>query len=175
MAADQNPVPRRSTEEPFHTNVYELPSVLGAQQQILTPAVHSGVAPVRHLSAGSARMPGEYSTQAHEHPDSEIIVFVHRGLAVSLWGEDMTPVLHRPGSVMWIPPGVAHAAVTLNPHRGVAAFEVRSDRTFGDDTVLRPDLDFLVSKRIRDLRSDYALGRLDPQLFVDAGPEREGA
>ncbi|ATY17068.1 cupin domain-containing protein (plasmid) [Amycolatopsis sp. AA4] len=182
MSADLDPAvpaipqPRRAREKPFHTNVYELPSVRGKQQQVLTPAVHAGVAPVRRLAVGAVEMPGGHSTYAHEHPESEIVVIVVEGIAASLCGEDMTPVLHRPGSVIWIPPGVAHAAVNLHPRARVLGFEARTDRTFGEDTVLRPDLDALVDERVHRLRRDYARGRLDARLRPAAVPVlREGA
>ncbi|WP_158886140.1 cupin domain-containing protein [Amycolatopsis anabasis] len=165
------PHPRSSGAEPFHTNVSALPPVRGVQQQVLIPAVHSGVAPVRGLSAGVVRMPGGHSTQAHEHAESEIVVYVHQGIAASLCGEEMEPVLHWPGSVIWIPPGVPHAALNLEPEEEVAAFEARTDQTFGDDTVLRPDLDDLVAERVRQLRRDYALGQLSIDLAHSLTPE----
>lgn len=142
---------------PFHVNVTgELARTRGVQRQVLVRALHSGVAPVRQLGAGVVRMPGAHHTKPHIHPRSEIVVYVCSGVAASLCGPDLRPLLHWPGSVMWIPPGTPHVAVNLDDHDDLVAFEVRADPTFEEDTTLCPDLDPLAEHRVNQLRQEPA-------------------
>lgn len=148
---------------PFHVNVARaLAGVHGVQRQVLVRALHSDVAPVRQLGAGVVRMPGGHHTKPHVHTRSEIVVFICSGVAATLCGPDLRPVLHRPGSVMWIPPGLPHVAVNLDDRHDLVAFEVRADPTFEEDTTLCPDLDAVAGLRAGRLRRDFARGHLPP-------------
>ena len=147
----------------------------GAQNQQLAVAVHSGIARIESLASGVVRMPGGHQASAHAHRHSEITVFVQRGLAASLVGDDMQPVLHAPGGVCYIAPGIPHAALNLQPRsadprdadtRTVVAFEARTDPTFNDDVVLLPELDSLVAERAVRLRQMYRDGELDTQILA---------
>jgi uncharacterized RmlC-like cupin family protein len=145
----------------------------GVQGQLLAPVVHSGIAPVKALSAGLVRMPGGHESLPHVHEHSEIIVHIVRGLAASLVGETMTPVLHTPGSLIYIADGIPHAALNLYPHTTdpaqqevsvCTACETRTDKAFNDDVLLRPDLDELVAEQAARLRAEFRRGLLDARL-----------
>jgi uncharacterized RmlC-like cupin family protein len=145
----------------------------GLQDQPLAPVVHAGIAPVTALSAGLVRMPGGHTTKAHRHVRSEVIVHVTHGMAASLVGTTMTPVLHPPGSLVYIGAGLPHAAVNLYPHTTdpdqvehttCHACETRTDPLFDSDVDLLPDLDELVAERAAQLRLLFSRGLLDRQL-----------
>lgn len=139
-------------------------AVMGPQRQQLTVAVHSGLAPVRALSSGTVRMPGGHHALAHIHAESEIQVYVVRGRIASLVGPDLTPILHGPGSLLYIAPGVEHVGVNLDPYEPADLVEFRTDAAFNDDVVNLPGLDPLAETRVTQLRRDYLLGRCDQQL-----------
>jgi len=139
-------------------------AVMGPQRQQLTVAVHSGLAPIRTLSSGTVRMAGGHHALPHIHAESEIQVYVVRGRIASLVGPDLTPILHGPGSLVYIAPGVEHTGVNLDPHEPADLIEVRTDPAFNADLVRLPDLDALTETRVAQLRRDYVLGRYHEQL-----------
>ncbi|QFZ20153.1 cupin domain-containing protein [Saccharothrix syringae] len=145
----------------FHVDVAGEPArAQGVRRQVPVRALHSEVAPVRQLGAGVVRMPAGHHTKPHVHPRSEIVVHVCSGVAASLCGPELRPVPHRPGSVVWMPPGLPHVAVNLDDTDDLVAFEVRADPTFERDTTLCPDLDRPAEERVRRLRHDHpAAGR----------------
>lgn len=138
--------------------------VMGPQRQQLTVAVHSGLAPIRTLSSGTVRMPGGHHALPHIHAESEIQVYVVRGRIASLVGPDLTPLLHGPGSLLYIAPGLEHAGVNLDPYEAAELVEFRTDPAFNADVVRIGDLDALAETRVADLRREYLLGRCDEQL-----------
>lgn len=140
------------------------PFVLGAQNQQLAPLVHAGVVDPKGLTCGMVRMEGAHHAAPHIHEHSPILVFVHKGMIASLVGEQLRPMLHAPGSVLWIAPGVLHLGVNLDPTAPAALLEARTDPDFNRDVVRRPDLDDLVAERVADLQRRYAAGQLDDQL-----------
>ncbi|MCR6488269.1 hypothetical protein M8542_36110 [Amycolatopsis sp. OK19-0408] len=141
-------------------------AVMGPQRQQLTVAVHSGLAPIRNLSSGTVRMPGGHHALAHIHAESEIQVYVVCGRIASLVGPDLTPLLHAPGSLLYIAPGVEHVGVNLDPYEPADLVEFRTDPAFNADVVNVPGLDALAETRVTQLRRDYLLGRCDEQLAV---------
>ncbi len=140
------------------------PYAVGAQNQQLAPVVHSGVVNPRGLTCGMVKMNGGHRAVAHVHEHSPILVFVHTGVIASLVGEQLQPLLHAPGSVLWIGPGIAHLGINLDPDATASLLEARTDPAFNDDVVRRPDLDELVAERAADLQRRYARGDLDHQL-----------
>ncbi|OXM59525.1 hypothetical protein CF165_47140 [Amycolatopsis vastitatis] len=139
---------------------------MGPQRQQLTVAVHSGLAPIRTLSSGTVRMAGGHHALAHIHADSEIQVYVVRGRIASLTGPDLTPIVHGPGSFVYIAPGVEHVGVNLDPYEPAELVEFRTDPAFNKDVVPLSGLDALAESRVTQLRREYLLGRCDEQLAV---------
>lgn len=136
------------------------------QGQMLTPLLHRGTAPVSGISAGSVVMPAGHWSRAHVHDRSEITVVVLEGWAVTLCGVDMEPFVHGPGSVIWVPAGVPHAAVNLSEDHRVVALEHRTDPEFNADVRLLSELDALVARRVPEVRAEYVT-RLDRAWRAD--------
>lgn len=140
--------------------------VMGPQRQQLTVAVHSGLAPIRTLSSGTVRMAGGHHALPHIHAEAEIQVYVVRGRIASLVGADLTPLLHGPGSLLYIAPGVEHVGVNLDPYEPADLVEFRTDPAFNKDVVPLSGLDALAEARVTELRREYLLGRCDEQLAI---------
>jgi uncharacterized RmlC-like cupin family protein len=140
--------------------------VMGPQRQQLTVAVHSGLAPIRTLSSGTVHMAGGHHALPHIHAESEIQVYVVRGKIASLVGPELTPLLHGPGSLLFIAAGMEHAGVNLDPYEPADLVEFRTDPAFNADVVRSPGLDALAETRVTELRREYLLGRCDEQLAV---------
>ncbi|MEV7042840.1 hypothetical protein [Amycolatopsis sp. NPDC051061] len=139
-------------------------AVIGPQRQQLTVAVHSGMAPIRTLSSGTVRMAGGHHALPHIHAESEIQVYVVRGRIASLVGPDLTPLLHGPGSLLYIAPGLEHVGVNLDPYEPADLVEFCTDPAFNADVIRIDGLDALAETRVTDLRREYLLGRCDEQL-----------
>jgi uncharacterized RmlC-like cupin family protein len=131
---------------------------LGPQGQVLTPMITSEVAGTVGLSGGMVRMPGGRVSKAHAHARSEIIVAVLAGSAATVvWDGDRPRVLpHGPGEMCYVPAGVPHGAVNLDPTTEVVALEFRTDPAFNDDVVLLPGLDGQLSELADELRRQPA-------------------
>ncbi len=122
------------------------------QRELRAPIIHAGVAPVRSLSAGIVRMAGGGHARPHTHARSETIIHVVSGYSATLAGERLEQlVVHAPGSVLYIAPGIPHLAVNLSTEHEVAALETRTKPCF-DDVVPLPELDDLARSRIAEIR-----------------------
>lgn len=155
------------SDQYIHIHARDLSPTRGAQNQVLQAAVNSAVAPVARLSGGLVRMPGGHYAQLHTHEQNEIILHVYAGVAATLIGDQLESVIHSPGSVMWISPGVKHAAVNLDTAAEVLAFEVRTDPTFEQDTVVCPGMAADVADRVAELQQRYTAGEFDAELAGD--------
>ncbi|WP_158892567.1 cupin domain-containing protein [Amycolatopsis anabasis] len=131
-------------------------SQMGPQGQHLTPVIHRGVIPVEAVSAGRIHMPGGHVAHAHRHRTTELIVYVLDGWAATLWGQDMQPIAHGPGSMLYVPAGVPHTAVNLSMNTSVLAVEFQSNPDFGGDVELMPELDPVAASRVEPLRAEHA-------------------
>jgi len=145
--------------------VHPLPS--GAEQsELRAPIIHAGVAPVRALSAGIVRIAAGGHAMPHAHARSETVLFIVAGVAATLAGDRLERVvLHAPGSVLYIGPGIPHAAVNLCAADEVTALEARTEPRF-DDVVPLPELADLAVSRIAEVRRHYAAGEFDEQLAI---------
>ncbi|MEV6349800.1 hypothetical protein [Actinoplanes sp. NPDC051851] len=142
------------------------PSAAG-QPELRAPIIHSGVAPVRGLSAGLVRLAGGGHAAPHTHAHSETIIHIVAGFAATLAGDRLERVvLHAPGSVLYIAPGIPHLAVNLSGEERVLALETRTEPGF-DDVVPLPELDAVAPSRIAEVRRSYAAGEFAGLL---AGP-----
>ncbi|GAB3167559.1 hypothetical protein GCM10027258_93080 [Amycolatopsis stemonae] len=149
----------------LHIQTLDIPQfAFGAQQQKLAPLVHNGVVKPRGLTCGLVRMEGAHHAVAHIHRRSPILVFVHAGMIASLVGEELKPLLHAPGSVIWIDARVPHLGLNLDAVTPAALLEARTDPFFNRDVKRLPELDALVTDRVADLQRRYAAGELNDQL-----------
>jgi len=141
------------------------PFIMGPQHQLLSAAVHSGLAPIEDLSCGVVRMPGGHHAEAHIHATSAITVCVSRGMIASLIGEEMTPRVHAPGSILYIGPGIPHLGVNLNPPTTAPAqlgWRGRIGAATGGLIELRPS-----RREARGRRADAFEIRTDPTFNTD--------
>ncbi len=152
-----------AAQRPISVSIEQQPSHTGLQGQNLTPIIYSGTAPVGALSAGRVVMPPRHLARAHVHNHTEIIVCVLEGRAATLWGNDMQPLVHDAGSMVWVPAGVPHAAVNLSNTDRVVAIEVRTDPAFNDDVELLPDLDEVAAEQVRKLLGDTVAATSAPR------------
>jgi uncharacterized RmlC-like cupin family protein len=77
------------------------------------------------------------------------------GWAATLFGEEMTPMVHGPGSVIWVPAGLVHAAVNLSRVQLLVAVEHRTDPEFNADVELVPELQELAQQRAEELWEEH--------------------
>ncbi len=140
---------------------YTSKSVFGPQGQRLIPMVTQDMCGTTGLSACMVYMPGGRYARPHLHTHTDIIVMVIEGYAASLVGEDLAPVYHGPGDVIFIPEGVPHVAVNLSTTNRLIAFETRTDPKFNEDVVPLPDYDTKTKAIVEDLQAKYAAGSLD--------------
>ena len=128
-----------------------LPALHSRQGQPLSPVISHPVVTTEGLSSAEVWMPPGHAALAHVHHDTDVIVLVRDGLAVTIWWDHhgrAYELPQRPGQHLHIPRGVPHAAI--NPgSRPVIATEFRSSSRFDDDNYLLPTLDPQVRARLR--------------------------
>ena len=104
--------------------------------------VTAGDVPCGGISSGMVWLPAGLAAQPHLHADTDVIVLVSTGEAMTLWWDGharMYAIHHGPGEHLFIPRGVPHCG--YNPFaQAVVAHEFWSDARFGADVQLRPDL-----------------------------------
>ena len=134
------------------------------QSELRAPIIHAGVAPVRALSAGIVRIAAGGHARPHTHARSETVLHIVAGVAATLAGDRLERVVvHAPGSVLYIGPGIPHAAVNLSAEGVVTALEARTEPRF-DDVVPLPELDDLAVSRIAEVGRQYAAGEFEELL-----------
>ncbi|WP_410646299.1 hypothetical protein [Amycolatopsis sp. cmx-4-54] len=136
----------------------------GPQRQLLAPAVHTGVAPIKTLASGIVRMPGFHHALPHMHARSEITIFVAHGLVASLVGDELEHLfIHSPHSIMTIGAGVPHVGVNLSAEVATV-FEARTDPAFNEDVERVPRLDTLAVARVAQAQNDFRNGAFKERL-----------
>lgn len=127
-----------------------LPSILSYQGQPLTPVITAPGASTVGISSADVWMPPGHAAYAHVHLETDIIVLVREGEAVTLWWDadgEMHELLQGPGQHLFIPRGVPHAAINIGS-RSVAASEFRSNPVFNADNHRLPDLEPQITLRM---------------------------
>jgi len=130
----------------LHT-VIDQAAIMSRQGQPLVPVITRPHIPTRGISSAEVSMPPGHRAKAHVHFDTDIIVTVLYGQAVTLWWDRDGQRHGQPqsaGQQLHIPRGVPHAAVNLGPVP-VIALEYRSNSVFDADNVLLPDFDAQVA------------------------------
>lgn len=157
MLNSKNLVSSRTDARPVRVSIADQAGVASPQGQHLTPIIYSSTAPVQSIAAGHVFMPAGHLARAHVHHNTEIIVYVLEGIAATLWGEEMEPLIHGPGSMIWVPAGVPHTAINLSETMPVKALEIRTDPAFNDDVELLPHLDDVAASRVGALRDEQVV------------------
>jgi uncharacterized RmlC-like cupin family protein len=140
--------------EPVVLDPSTLPAILSTQGQLLSPVVSRPAVETRGISSAELWMPPGHAAHPHVHHETDIIVLVRTGEALTLWWDDhgIHELTQRTGQHMHMPRGIPHAALNLSA-RPVIATEFRSSSVFDDDNHRLPDLEPAVSTRQRAVRS----------------------
>lgn len=97
-------------------------------------------------------MPPAGTARAHQHRDTDVIVVVTEGHALTLWGEELENEIHQSaGEFLHIPAPVPHAVVNASADLPIHALEFRADANFGRDMHLLPHLQERVLARANAL------------------------
>jgi uncharacterized RmlC-like cupin family protein len=128
---------------------------LSPQAQRLMPLVSRSRGGSSQISLGTVVMPPGGISKAHVHETYELVVGVVEGLAASLMGAGLEPVVQGPGDFLFIPGGVPHVAVNLSTVHRVVAIEARADPEFNNDVVLLPELDAAAIEIAGQVRAQY--------------------
>ena len=127
-----------------------LPSILSHQGQPLTPIVTAPYAATMGISSADVWMPPGHAAYAHVHLETDVIVMVRDGHAITLWWDEraeMHELPQGPGQHLFIPRGVPHAAINLGS-RPVTASEFRSNPVFDADNHRLPELEHEITVRM---------------------------
>lgn len=124
-----------------------LPAQHSTQGQHLNPVISRPAVATDGISSTEVWMPPGHAARAHVHHDTDVIVLVRDGRAITIWWDhhgQPHELPHHPGQHLHIPRGVPHAAI--NPgNRPIIATEFRSNSHFDADNHLLPDLDHTVT------------------------------
>lgn len=140
----------RGRRTPVVVDPMTAPMTRSAQGQPLCPMVSRPAVETEGISSAEVWMPPGHAAHAHVHYDTDIIVLVRDGEAVTLWwdGQGVVHELHqRCGQHLHIPRGVPHAALNRG-NRPVLASEFRSASWFQQDNHRLPDLEPIVQARL---------------------------
>jgi uncharacterized RmlC-like cupin family protein len=127
-----------------------LPAVMSHQGQPLTPVITAPYAPTGSISSADVWMAPGHAAYAHVHFETDIIVMVRDGHAITLWWDEQGEIHELPqgpGQHLFIPHGVPHAAINVGS-RPVTASEFRSNPVFNADNHRLPELEQAVTLRM---------------------------
>ena len=130
-------------------------AVQSLQGQPLSPIVSRPAVDTEGISSAEIWMPPGHAAHAHVHHETDIIVLVRDGEAVTMWWDDrgdVHEVRQRAGQHLHIPRAVPHAALNLGT-RPVIASEFRSSPVFDEDNHRLHDLEPVVRTRLEAARS----------------------
>jgi uncharacterized RmlC-like cupin family protein len=122
-------------------------ATMSRQGQPLVPVISRPHTQTRGISSAEVSIPPGHRAKAHVHFDTDVIVTVLYGQAVTLWWDQdgqRHEVPQSAGQQLHIPRGVPHAAVNLGPVP-VIALECRSNSVFDADNVLLANFDAQVA------------------------------
>lgn len=130
----------------------EIRTVLEPHGLRIEPVITSPRVKTRGISGGVVEVPPAGAARAHQHLDTDVIVVVTSGHALTLWGANLENEISQvPGQFLHIPAPVPHAVVNLSVDNPVHALEFRSDAEFSRDMHLLPHLQDRVRSRANDI------------------------
>jgi uncharacterized RmlC-like cupin family protein len=128
-----------------------VPSIQARHGQLLNVTISAPAVPTEGISSAEVWMPPGHAAYAHVHHDTDLIVVVRDGEALTLWWDEdgnLHELSQRTGQHLHIPRGVPHAAVNVTA-RPVLATEFRSNSVFNADTYPLATLDQAVRRRVQ--------------------------
>lgn len=134
--------------------------VFGVQAQRLIPIIHSGMCDTGALSAGLVVMKPLKVARPHIHRHCESILYFTEGWFATLVGEELEPIFHGPGDLVYVPPDVIHVGINLSAEHQAVALEVRTDPAFNEDVVILDDLIERVNQKAKELQQLFAEEKL---------------
>lgn len=100
------------------------------------------------ISGGWVSVPPGGVARAHRHRETDVIVVVTQGEALTLWGEELEHEVRQvEGQFLHIPAPAPHAVVNLSRRRPIHALEFRAHPEFDHDMHLLPHLYHIVMRR----------------------------
>ncbi len=159
MAQKQLPKPTKKTLKVAH--IQDSTIVFGPQGQRLIPVIHDGMCDTETVSAGLVVMSPLKVAKPHFHPHTESILYFAEGWAVTLVGEELEPVLHGPGDLVYIPENLIHTGINLSDTYRVVVLEIRTDPHFTKDIVILPEYEERVNQIALDLQAQFKNGTLE--------------
>ena len=134
---------KHATTTPPAPTVLDPTTLHSTQGQPLSPVITRPAIATDGISSAEVWMPPGHATRAHVHHDTDVIVLVRDGPAITIWWDHHGhphELPQTPGQHLHIPRGIPHAA--LNPgHRPVIATEFRAAGHFDADNHLLPAQD----------------------------------
>jgi uncharacterized RmlC-like cupin family protein len=149
---------QQPAREPIVIDPAALPSIQSPQGQPVSPIVSRPAVATEGISSAEVWMPPGHAAFAHVHHETDIIVLVRDGEAVTLWWDthgSVHEVRQRAGQHLHIPHGVPHAALNLGA-RPVVATEFRSNPEFNADNHRLPHLEPIVTARLEPVLDEAA-------------------
>jgi len=125
--------------------------VYSDEGESLSPVVSRPMVAAAGISSAEVWMPPGQAAHAHVHFDSDVIVLVRDGEAVTLWWDEhgeLHEVRQTVGQHLHIPRGVPHAVLNLG-ERPVIASEFHSNAVFDADDHRLDHLTHMVAARLR--------------------------
>jgi uncharacterized RmlC-like cupin family protein len=128
----------------------DIPTVLEPHGLRINPVITQPQVSTSGISAGVVEVPPACAARAHQHRDTDVIVVVTGGHALTLWGEELENEIHQdPGQFLHIPAPIPHAVVNLSADTPIYALEFRADADFSRDMHLLPHLQEKVRTRAK--------------------------
>lgn len=140
----------------YKVSIDQCEQVQGPQGQKLRALITDETVPGAPFSWLDVYMPSGGVSVPHVHVNSPIAIRIVDGHAATLVGEELEPVLHDAHDIVYVPAGVPHCAVNLNPRHHVIGFEVRTDPKGNEDVVMRPDLEPAARDLAAELCAEFA-------------------
>jgi uncharacterized RmlC-like cupin family protein len=152
------------------TSLHDLPEEHGPQNQWLIPVINNQICGSSHIAAGLVMMPPLRTAKPHIHKNNELIIFFTEGWAATLFGPELTPIIHGPGETLYVPEGVIHMGVNLSAEHRIVGMEIRTDPYFNEDVVIMTELEEKAAQIAAELQAQFKAGTLKlPKDFAERG------
>jgi uncharacterized RmlC-like cupin family protein len=154
------PKPVEPTKKLQAASIADSQMVFGPQAQRLIPIIHNGMCDTEALSAGLVIMKPLKVARPHIHRHCESILYFSEGWFATLVGEELEPIFHGPGDLMYVPQDVIHVGINLSAESQAVALEIRTDPAFNEDVVVLDRLTDKVNQKAKELQQLFAEGKL---------------
>lgn len=127
--------------------------------------------PLRHVVGGASShlyavdMPPLHVAHVHWHATTDTILIFESGHGMTLQGEQLQPIVHRPRDVLFVPAGHLHVGINLSPTEPFVVLEFRGDAPHDLDVHLLEWAQPKVEDLARRAQDAFAAGQ-DPAEVV---------